>query len=240
MRPKLHPGAAREGEAQTSHLFRSLHLVLDQAHDGPLNMAIDQVLLDTAVTPVLRIYGWAQATVSIGYRHSLDSAQTMLGCGQPIVRRWTGGGIVHHGEDTTYSLIVPASDAWAKTRPAASYQELHSRLAEALNSAGHGPCRLAAGQDLKEGVSCFDSPALSDILRGNRKLAGAGQRRTRVGLLHQGSMMLKLEAGFWRTWAATLAREVTESSLLTPNTLVQARKLASTRYGSSSWLNKDL
>jgi len=215
-----------------SPLFESLLLIVEaNPRPAALNMAIDQALLELARTPVLRVYGWEQPSVSVGYSHEL-AAVSFDG---PVVRRWTGGGMVWHGDDATYSIVVPMSDAWSETRPVESYRLIHGALAECLNAAGHGPCRLADEQDQKTGALCFESPALFDVLRGEQKIAGAGQRRSRAGMLHQGSIKLSLHSDFWRRFATSVAGEWTTASEQPAHVLALANELLHSRYGTPEW-----
>ena len=106
-----------------------------------------------------------------------------------VVRRWTGGGTVLHGQDAPYSLIVPRNEPFAARRPADSYSFIHSRLAFALSEAF--PELKCAAQDApKSSAACFENPVKGDLILGSHKIAGAAQRRTRQGLLHQGSVHL--------------------------------------------------
>lgn len=221
----------------SAKLCSCLTLLLDQAHDGPLNMAIDQALLETTQVPVLRVYQWAQPTVSLGYRHELEALRPALP-DWPVVRRWTGGGVVWHDADSTYSLIVPNCDPWSATRPVESYRLLHSSLAECMNVNGHADCRLAGKDDEKGGTSCFEAPALFDIVCSTRKIAGAGQRRTRDGLLHQGSIKLILDEPFWMAWAKNLTSDVTVQRTVSDEVINRAERLVQERYAQHDWLHR--
>ncbi|MFM8654567.1 MAG: lipoyl protein ligase domain-containing protein [Verrucomicrobiota bacterium] len=55
-------------------------------------MAIDESLLRHARAPVLRIYGWEETCVSIGYFQKAS----VVAAGTSFVRRYTGGGLVEH------------------------------------------------------------------------------------------------------------------------------------------------
>ena len=93
----------------------SLFARLDVYHDltsrsAALNMAIDEALLEIASGPSIRFYRWDQPALSFGYFGKFADVANHAGEGD-IVRRWTGGGIVFHGEDLTYSILIPANDA---------------------------------------------------------------------------------------------------------------------------------
>ncbi len=198
-------------------------------------MAIDQALLESTSVPVLRVYAWVEATVTIGFAQNLAALALPS---WPVVRRWTGGGVVLHDSDVTYSLIVPSTDPWAQTRPVDSYRRVHGALAESLNAAGLGPCRLAGDDDRKEGPVCFDAPAVFDVVRGAEKIAGAGQRRNRLGFLHQGSVRAAVAPEFWSQFAHGLAGEVSVQHEPSPSVLERAEELVRTRYGTERWLHE--
>ncbi|NBV87165.1 MAG: hypothetical protein EBS01_13095, partial [Verrucomicrobia bacterium] len=147
-----------------------------------------------------------------GYFQDLAAAQAAHP-GLEIVRRWTGGGNVLHGNDAPYSLIVPRSEPFATRRPADSYCLIHKRLAAALSGIGTAVACIAESLP-KQSAECFENPVANDLMQGSRKIAGAGQRRTRHGLLHQGSVQLG-STDFPHAWrfAATLAETVERITL---------------------------
>ena len=83
--------------------------------DGVTNMAADEVMLRSAADGIasLRFYGWAQATVSLGYfqSHVANRADPKLGA-LPWVRRPSGGATLVHHHALTYALALPPGDAW--------------------------------------------------------------------------------------------------------------------------------
>lgn len=217
-------------------LFDRLILHLDGTHAGPMNMAVDQAWLELSEHPVLRVYAWDQPTVTIGYAQNLTKLQDALP-EWPVVRRWTGGGVVMHQGDFTYSVIVPASHPWAETPAVESYRVIHGSLAESLSAHGHPGCRLALPEDLVDGPFCFVAPALHDVIRGSVKVAGAGQRRGRLGFLHQGSVQqVRIADDFWPQWAAQLAREVLVIRELPAAVEARAAELAEKRFSLPQWL----
>jgi len=218
--------------------FNKLILHLDTAHPGAWNMAADQAWLEQSSAPVLRVYGWDRATVTLGYAQSLAKLAGVLP-DWPVVRRWTGGGVVLHEGDFTYSVIVPASDPWSCTQTLESYRRIHGSLAAALHEHGHTGCRLARKEDVVDAPFCFVAPAVHDVIRGPLKVAGAGQRRGRLGLLHQGSVQqVRLKPEFWPFWAARLARSVETARALPGPARERARVLVEARYDRPEWLRE--
>lgn len=162
----------------------------DQPRSGPENMAVDQWLMENVGDlPVLRIYDWAGDWVSLGYFQSLAEARGIFGQGPRYVRRWTGGGIVDHRSDLTYTLAIPRSHELAGKRGNESYCAIHREIARCLGEGGIA-CDLTSEDSRNDSAACFEKPVAWDLLgEDGRKLAGAGQRRSRWGVLHQGSVM---------------------------------------------------
>jgi lipoate-protein ligase A len=152
-------------------------------------MALDQALLEAAPSlgrAVLRFYSWTERAASFGYfqKYAQVEALTPL---RPLVRRPTAGGLVRHDADWTYSLVFPANHSWYALRATQSYQAAHSWIQRAFSRLGLAvelaPCRCTS-----EAGQCFSGHEKSDLLWHGRKIAGAAQRRTREGLLIQGSV----------------------------------------------------
>lgn len=243
----------------TAPVFDSLSTWLDdEPRTGVMNMAIDQLLMEgIGDTPLLRVYGWSEPTVSFGYFTPLASAKGAFpessGEGLKYVRRWTGGGVVDHRDDMTYTLVIPRSHPLASSRGAGSYEQIHQFLALALTrlNALDGSGDLGEKVQLLQnpvsddcgGCSCFTSPVQYDLLgKEGQKIAGAGQKRTRQGLLHQGSLSLKVDAGsFIQELAEQLSKEVSplgSERELGESFLQDAERLAAQRYAGNEWLEK--
>lgn len=157
---------------------------------GPENMAVDEWLLEREEIPLLRVYDWLGDWVSLGYFGQRREAEAMMGKGVPLVRRATGGGIVDHRIDRTYSLVLPKACELARRRGTESYRAIHTVLAAALHMVGV-EARLITEDSEHDSAACFEKSVAWDIADGEgNKLAGAGQRRTRSGLLHQGSVVV--------------------------------------------------
>ncbi len=178
--------AGRRGFAMP--LFKVIDLFVDKTgRGGPEQMALDEALFECAERPLMRLYRWSGQAVSFGYSQSLEAVRERFRS-IPCVRRWTGGGIVEHGCDWTFSLIVPFGEPLAKARPKESYRLIHTHVAAALNQCGCS-AQLADSDEGAPAMACFSSPVLYDVIGlDHQKLCGGAQRRTRKGLLHQGSI----------------------------------------------------
>ncbi|HJM64883.1 MAG: hypothetical protein CMN05_09520 [Roseibacillus sp.] len=177
---------------------------------GPDNMAVDSWLLEREEAPILRVYDWRGEWASLGYFGTVAQARATMP-GVSLVRRATGGGLVDHRHDRTYTLVLPGGCELAGRRGGESYRVIHSALAEALGEAGM-EVRLIEEDAPVESPTCFEKPVAWDLVEGRgRKVAGAGQRRTRKGLLHQGSVMIEEGVdgdAVFASLAGKLAREV--------------------------------
>jgi lipoate-protein ligase A len=152
-------------------------------------MAFDQALLESAASrnhPVLRFYSWSQPAASYGYFQQLQHVQQLTRL-RPLVRRPTGGGIVPHVSDWTYSLVFPPSHSWHKLRATQSYERVHAWIRDAFTQL-QLETSLASNPQRSPSGLCFTGAELNDLLCRNRKIAGAAQRRNRLGLLIQGSI----------------------------------------------------
>ncbi len=153
------------------------------------NMALDEALLEFASQlgkPVLRFYSWTDAAASFGYFQNFSEVEKMTSL-RPLVRRPTGGGIVPHDNDWTYSLIFPPGDSWHALSARESYRRVHEWIRDAFSKLGV-PADMAASARRALPGQCFEGHEQFDLLWNGRKIAGAAQRRNRHGLLIQGSV----------------------------------------------------
>jgi len=191
---------------------------------GAWNMAIDEALLCHAGATgkvFLRSYFWDGPWRSIGYFSPIADHADYLASGGRLVRRLTGGGVVQHGADFTYTLAVPSSHPLCAQTGAERYRQIHELVAKALRKSGL-ECSLepVGTQGQGAGLSCFRHPVGWDLLDFNgQKIAGAGQRRRRDGLLHQGSIQAECGQGF----ALRLAEQFGAGSAVAMPAEIEAR-----------------
>jgi lipoyl(octanoyl) transferase len=179
--------------------------ILPERHGGAAeNMATDFLLLkrypsERTTHARFRHYGWHRPAFTFGYSQKIAYVRAQLPAAEPVelCRRPTGGGVVDHRDDWTYTLIIPRAHPLYDQPAPRSYHAIHAAITEAL-------CALGQTVELKESCEpdaegescapgptiCFKRPERYDVIhtQTGAKVAGAAQKRTKDGLLFQGSL----------------------------------------------------
>jgi lipoate-protein ligase A len=176
--------------------------------DAATNMAIDAALLASMPLGLaaFRHYGWLEPATTFGYAQHYHKVRSELASvhapiepiqgGATLTRRMTGGGIVDHRNDWTYALILHSSVPAASTPATNLYAQIHHAISLSLAKIGIdsrlAPCprhceETPVASDIP--AHCFITPSANDVLRPDgQKIAGAAMKRSRQGLLIQGSL----------------------------------------------------
>lgn len=214
------------------------------------HMALDEVLAQTVpAAPVLRFYHWtAGPAVTFGYGQFYDSvrAQTPPQAG-PLCRRPTGGGMVLHGEDLTFSLVFQTGH-----KPKEIYAALHGAIERALLEQAHlaslrqgaVPASAYAPQQNGAAGGCFVNPVQDDLLVNGQKILGGAIRRFGSAVLYQGSLQCagaRTNPVFRRAVGAGAAAwlgVVFKARPVAQEVLSAARALAVSQYQTAAWNEK--
>jgi len=171
--------------------------------DGPTNMAIDEALLlcfDPKTTPpVLRLYGWQPPALSLGRFQQAADVLDLAHCrqaGVPVVRRITGGGVIYHTEELTYSLVCTPQQIPAAASIKESFRVLTAFLLTFYRNLGlaaaYAVDHLPSGTSLGQRTPfCFAGKETYDILIHGRKIGGNAQRRLKNLIFQHGSIPLR-------------------------------------------------
>ena len=165
------------------------------------NMALDFLLLQRhrrPQVPRFRHYGWHGPAFTFGYAQKIAFVRSLLPPGDrsDLCRRPTGGGLVDHRDDWTYSLVIPRGHPLEDLRATQSYREVHECLAAALRRQEVPAVIQQSCEPPAEGATCgasgvcFQRAELYDVVheRSGEKIAGGAQKRNKHGLLFQGSL----------------------------------------------------
>lgn len=176
-----------------------LDLLAPRTDSATANMATDFLLLQHYSAPTharFRAYGWSRPAVTFGFGQKIAWVRDHLPAdfAGELCRRPTGGGLVDHRNDYTYALVIPRESPVADLRAVESYRLVHEALAAALRALGHDAIVKLACEQLSPANTgptlCFTRAELYDVVHPTtgKKLAGAAQKRSKRGLLFQGSL----------------------------------------------------
>jgi lipoate-protein ligase A len=193
-------------------------LLLQSGPGNPAyNMALDEALLEGASRlgkPVLRFYGWNEPAATFGYFQKYAEVERATSL-RPLIRRPTGGGVVPHDADWTYSLVFPPGHEWHSLKAEASYRRVHEWIQSAFAKLDVA-ADLAPKSHLAGPGQCFVGYEKSDLLWHGKKIAGAAQRRNKSGLLIQGSVQppLPLARAAWQQAMCDVGQMASETKWL--------------------------
>lgn len=171
-------------------------VLVDGPHFGAWNMAVDEMLVERAAVEErchLRIYGWAEPTVSLGYFQQIAQRESHLpSVGCALVRRTSGGGAIVHDREITYALALPQLRGAGEQRDL--YRRAHQAVIDLLARLGV-TASLAAPAEPNPPVSspflCFQRRTQGDVLINGCKVVGSAQKRCKDAVLQHGSVLLQ-------------------------------------------------
>ena len=180
--------------------MKTWRLINSGEQDGAWNMALDEALLHSVErgesSPVLRLYRWKPATVTLGYFQHGSDVVNLNSCreyGYSVVRRITGGRAVLHDQEVTYAVISPEQNDIFPGGVAQNYHVIAEVLHATFCEFGL-QTKISSGRKervLTDGVqrsSCFTAPALSELVFNGHKMTGSAQKRLSTAFLQHGSI----------------------------------------------------
>ena len=170
--------------------------------DGCSNMAVDEALLtcfDPHISrPVFRLYGWEPPALSLGRFQKGGEVLDTRNCKKAdvaVVRRITGGGVIYHSEELTYSIVCSPNHLPPAASIKESFRVLTSFLVRFYGKLGLDPCY--AMESIPDGVGvggrsafCFAGKESYDILIEGKKIGGNAQKRLKNVIFQHGSIPL--------------------------------------------------
>ncbi len=213
----------------------ALDLLSDRTDTAAANMAADLLLLQHYPRrdhARFRHYEWRRPAVTFGTSQKIAWVREHLPADNDAVnfdlcRRPTGGGIVDHRGDWTYALVIPRGHDLGDARATVAYETIHRAVANCLQqqdtpAALKDVCEPCGDDEARGPGVCFTKPELHDVIHTSTgaKLAGAAQKRSKHGLLFQGSIARgpcgaidweRFHADFTRALAELLALPISET-----------------------------
>ena len=161
-------------------------------------MAVDEALLSNFREddrPILRLYGW-EPSLSVGRFSNVRKCVDLVKLEREklsFVRRMTGGGVLVHGGDLSYTLILPR-ESLGHIGVKESYRYLCGFLIRLYENLGQN-AMFASDTKLETGHSdiCLAGNEAYDIVIKGRKMGGNAQRYSRNLLFQHGSIPIHLD-----------------------------------------------
>ncbi|MFQ6109269.1 MAG: biotin/lipoate A/B protein ligase family protein, partial [Candidatus Aminicenantales bacterium] len=143
----------------------------------------------------LRFYRWKRPTASIGYSQKVSKVVDIDYCrknGIDIVRRITGGKMVLHHKEVTYSVCSSDEEIFPPNL-AGSYFLVSRALMRGLERMGLHPSLADSSPDFytRGNLPCFSYPARNEVEVMGKKIIGSAQKRVGSKFLQHGSIPLE-------------------------------------------------
>jgi lipoate-protein ligase A len=174
-------------------------LIIDEAPlAGSWNMAVDEYLfqsLSNEPQTILRFYAWKNPTVSLGYSQKVLEVADVEFCrknGIGIVRRMTGGKLVLHHKEVTYSLASSDTELFTATLPD-SYRLISEAMMNGLTKMGLVPSLSSPAPQkyVRGNLPCFSYPSRDEVEVDGKKIIGSAQKRVGTRFIQHGSIPLE-------------------------------------------------
>lgn len=173
-------------------------------------MALDEVLflsyLKTGI-PFLRIYYWNKPSFSIGVSQNANEALDISQCQKDnvdVVRRMTGGGVLFHDQEITYSFGCSKNLAGEAQSVLISYKNVCRFLIEFYKNLG---VNAQFALDMSN-FDAYKNPSLIcaasfekyDIVVSGRKIGGNAQKRSKEFIFQHGIIPFFVDLEFMRKY----------------------------------------
>ena len=185
--------------------------------------------------PILHFYDWIQPSMTYGYfidPSRFINLKKAKQIGLDYARRPTGGGMIIHSWDLTFSILLPASHPSFSLNTLDNYHFINSAVKMTLNhffkSHPKHPLSLLQEEtpslDPQSHYFCMAQPTQYDVMFKNKKIAGGAQRRRKEGFLHQGSITIATpDKHFIENVLLPHTKQVYQAMLLNTYPLCQSR-----------------
>jgi lipoate-protein ligase A len=180
---------------------REWRLIREEARDGPMQMALDEIAAETAAAGgprTVRVYRWRPSTLSLGYQQDPDTVdwEHCAEAGVSVTRRQTGGGGIYHDRDgdISYSIVAPKSELPGDLLDC--YHLLCGPVLDAFDRLGV-PADFVDEEDPEVWRPACYLRALHpahDVVAEGRKISGNAQYRRKDAVIQHGSLTYSVKA----------------------------------------------
>ncbi|RXJ80329.1 lipoate--protein ligase family protein [Arcobacter sp. F2176] len=171
----------------------SFRVIKDGENSARVNMATDDALISSFEEndkAILRVYHWSKS-FTIGVSQDFSSYSFCDEYNGNYAKRVTGGGVLFHGHDLSYSLVIP-TPMLKSYNIKQSYELICYFLLNFYKKLGLKTsfAKDDEGVNLSKNEFCQVGYEAYDILVNRQKIGGNAQRRTKKVIFQHGSIPL--------------------------------------------------
>ncbi len=169
-------------------------VIKDDKNSAKNNMSIDHALLSSfkeSDKPILRLYNWT-SSFTVGASQDVLTYKLYDDYKGDCAKRITGGGVLFHGHDLSYSLVLPAY-LLGELNIKKSYEKICSFILVFYKNLGLDAkfAKDDKNVELSKSEYCQVGFEAYDILVNSKKIGGNAQKRSKKFIFQHGSIPLK-------------------------------------------------
>ncbi len=198
--------------------MKRFKLIRSRPSDAISNMALDEEIFRAFLedgVPVFRVYGWESASFTYGVSQKPENEIDMKRCVFDeigIAKRMTGGGVLFHNDEITYSVVCAKEDIGEPEGVFVSYRKICAFLISFYKSLGlDASFALESGDFKSKSVPhelCSASREKYDIVINGKKIGGNAQKRKRLAVFQHGSIPINIDWDFMRRYVKSLPEDI--------------------------------
>lgn len=220
MKPELPENQICVGN-QSKIIMKKFRLIRSEPASASYNMAVDEKIFFRYLKdgiPTFRIYGWQEPSFTYGLSQKPEREMNMVECNKDNIhfaKRMTGGGILFHHNEITYSLVCSKDDIGEEKDVFVSYRKICAFLISFYQSLGLKPTFACEVDNFIDNSAahplCSASHEKYDILINGKKIGGNAQKRNRQAVFQHGSIPISLDWELMRRYLRRLPDGVVSS-----------------------------
>lgn len=197
--------------------MKSFKLIRSPASSADYNMALDAEIFGQYLEDgvgVLRLYRWKNPSFTYGFSQNPQSQIDLARCasdGVQIAKRMTGGGVLFHHDEITYSFVCSKSDVDELQGVFVAYRDICAFLIRFYKSLGLDPFFALQAEGFKDRCAahplCSASNEKYDIVISGKKIGGNAQKRKRQVIFQHGSIPCRIDWNFVRRYLLSLPED---------------------------------
>jgi len=201
--------------------MKTFRLIRSPASSAAYNMALDEKILERYLEDgigVFRVYRWEAPSFTYGFSQNPQDEIDLDKCasdGIQIAKRITGGGVLFHNDEITYSFVCSKEDVGEPESVFVAYRDICKFILRFYESFGLTPGFALQAENFKERCAvhqlCSASHEKYDIVIGGKKIGGNAQKRRRQVIFQHGSIPLSADLNFVRRYLHSLPDDISKS-----------------------------